>query len=289
MVFFSCRIPYFSRLNRKYKEQMSNYHQDHDKLQDVQNRADKRGVLINNVGISDIRYPIEVQMEDGKWQNTIGSFRISVKLPAEKKGTHMSRMVEVLNTYRRYGMQEAKEIMEFVSTRLDAVEAYIDIEFPFFVEKAAPETAKISLMEYTGKYHLSYENGVTDFKTGVVVNVTSLCPCSKEISDYGAHNQRSEVQITVHPSSNKRVGLLSLVTIAEESASAPLYPLLKREDERHVTMLAFDNPVFVEDLSRNVALKLHDMSSVLDKAFIKVINFESIHKHNAFAEIALTF
>lgn len=268
---------------------MSNYHQDHDKLQDVQNRADKRGVSINNVGISDIRYPIQVQMEDGEWQNTIGSFRISVKLPAEKKGTHMSRMVEVLNTYRRYGMEEAKEIMDFVSNRLNATEAHIEITFPFFVEKAAPETGKTSLMEYIGSYHLSYENGKTDFKTGVTVNVTSLCPCSKEISDYGAHNQRSEVQITVHPSSNQRISLLTLVRIAEESASAPLYPLLKREDERHVTMLAFDNPVFVEDLSRNVALKLHDMSDVLDKAFIKVINFESIHKHNAFAEIALTF
>lgn len=268
---------------------MSQYHQEHRQLQDVQNRADQRGIVINKVGISDIRYPIEVQMEDGQWQNTIGDFKISVRLPAEKKGTHMSRMVELLNTFRRYGMSEAKEIMDYVSERLQATEAHIQITFPFFLEKPAPETGKVSLMEYTGTYNLDFKDGKTDFKTGIVVNVTSLCPCSKEISDYGAHNQRSEVTIQVHPRSDERIGFPTLITIAEESASAPLYPLLKREDERHVTMLAFDNPVFVEDLSRNIAQKLHEIEHLLDKAFITVTNFESIHKHNAFAEIELDF
>jgi MptA/FolE2 family GTP cyclohydrolase len=146
-----------------------------------------------------------------------------------------------------------------------------------------------SQMEYNGIYELHFDQGTVDFRSGVVCYVTSLCPCSKEISDYGAHSQRSEVKIMVHPRANQQVQLGELVDIAEASASAPLYPLLKREDERHVTMRAYDNPVFVEDLSRNVAQALHKLEDRLDKARIEVTNFESIHRHDAFAEIELIF
>lgn len=268
---------------------MSQYHQDHDALQDVQNRSDERGVVINKVGIREIRYPIEVQISKTERQKTIGNFSLSVKLPADKKGTHMSRMVEILNTYQVYNADHAEEIMRFMSERLNATEAHILVDFSFFIERKAPETEKTSVMEYGGRYELHYEHGKTDFRSGVKVYVTSLCPCSKEISDYGAHSQRSEVKIDIHPRKGERIGLLELVEAAEQSASSPLYPLLKREDERHVTMRAYDNPVFVEDLSRNVAKKLTKMSDRLDKARIEVTNFESIHRHDAFAEIELEF
>jgi GTP cyclohydrolase I len=202
----------------------------------------------------------------------------------------MSRFIEVLNCHRgEVTMRTLPLILSELKARLDAESAHMEVAFPYFVERTAPVSGSTALMDYECTFTGEVNGGKQDFVLSVRVPVTSLCPCSKAISDYGAHNQRGQVTIEVRSRSTEEglpalVWIEELIEVAESSASAPVYALLKRQDERHVTMQAYDNPVFVEDLVRNVAMKLQ-ADDRINWFRVHVLNQESIHNHNAFAEI----
>jgi GTP cyclohydrolase I len=259
-------------------------------MEDVQSRNDERQVPIDQVGVCDLRYPITVLDRNHEKQQTIGRLTLSVSLPHHFKGTHMSRFIEVLDRHRgEVTIRTVPAILADLRKRLDADAAQITVEFPYFLERAAPVSGAKSLMEYDCSFRAEANGGHEDFVLVVSVPVTSVCPCSKAISDYGAHNQRGYLTMEVRTVRKDKgepgfVWIEELIEVAEESASAPVYPLLKREDERHVTMQAYDNPVFVEDMVRNVAVRLRADSRV---AWFRVhaVNHESIHNHGAFARI----
>jgi GTP cyclohydrolase IB len=259
-------------------------------LEDVQNRHDPRGIPINKVGVSDLSYPIMVMDRAQKWQHTVAQVSLSVALPHHFKGTHMSRFVEVLNRHRgEVTMRTLPTILHELRERLDAEQAHIDVEFPYFIERVAPVSGASALMDYHCAFTGESDGRVDDFVLRVKVPVTSLCPCSKEISDYGAHNQRGYVTVEVRSTRTpagepELIWIEEIIEMAERAASSPVYPLLKRPDERHVTMQAFDKPAFVEDIVRDVVVQLQQDPRV---AWLRVhvVNQESIHNHNAFAEI----
>ncbi len=256
-------------------------------MEDVQSRRDHREIPIDRVGITNLRYPITVWDRTNDKQNTVAELSLSVSLPHHFKGTHMSRFLEVLEDHRgEVTIKTLPEILHDLRKRLDSEAAHMEVVFPYFLEKEAPATGARSLLDYTGHFIGSSDGDDDDFVLGVTVPVTSLCPCSKEISDYGAHNQRSSIDIRVRMIEGEEnfIWMEELIDVAEDSASAPLYPLLKRPDERHVTMQAFENPAFVEDIARDVAATLIEDERV---AWFEVrcVNEESIHNHNAFAVI----
>jgi GTP cyclohydrolase IB len=259
-------------------------------MHDVQSQDDDRCIHIDKVGVNELRYPITVLDRENEVQHTIGSLTLSVSLPHHFKGTHMSRFIEILNEHRgEITMRTLPAILHTMKRRLEAESAHVEVRFPYFVERSAPVSGARALVDYEC-YFSGDSNGHTDnFTVGVKVPVTSLCPCSKAISDYGAHNQRGEITIEVRSVATDAgeptiIWIEELIEAAESSASAPVYALLKRADERHVTMQAYDNPVFVEDMARNVAVKLQADQRV---AWFRVnaVNQESIHNHNAFAEL----
>lgn len=259
-------------------------------MEDIQNRHDEREIAIDKVGVSDLRYPIVVLDRENEKQHTVAKISMSVNLPHHFKGTHMSRFLEILNEHRgEVTMRTMPEILGTLRERLDAESAHIDVRFPFFVEVGAPVSGAKALMDYECFFVGETNGGTDDFVLGVIVPVTSLCPCSKAISDYGAHNQRGFMTIEVRGVEKGRmednfIWFEELIEVGEASGSCRLYPLLKRADERFVTMEAYDNPVFVEDMVRNVAQRLMSDSRV--KSFrVHAENDESIHNHNAFAEI----
>jgi GTP cyclohydrolase I len=249
-------------------------------LADIQSSADERNVKIDKVGVKDIRYPIVVKDRANEAQNTIGTINMYVDLPHHFKGTHMSRFLEVLNQYTgSIGVDRVPEILEVMRERLEAETAHFAVTFSYFMEKKAPITGAPGMMAYDCGFDAS-AGAVDDFVLSVSVPVATLCPCSKEISDRGAHNQRSNVEVKVR--FDGELWIEELVEIVEESASCDLYPILKREDEKFVTEKAFDNPRFVEDIVREVAVRLRKDERI--KWFqVQVENFESIHAHNAYA------
>ena len=261
---------------------------DSARIDDVQSRRDSRGVSLDEAGISDLSYPIVVRDRAYGNQHTIARLSMSVGLPHDFKGTHMSRFIEVLEEHRgEMTMRTLPVILRALRQRLDADTARIEVSFPYFLERYAPVTAARGLMDYHCTFVGVSDAEHEDFVLGVRLPVTSVCPCSKEISDYGAHNQRGYLTIDVRmvgrPSDAPTwVWIEEIIDIAEASASCPVYPLLKRPDERYVTMRAFDNPVFVEDMVRNVAVRLKNDSRI---AWFRVHarNEESIHNHSAFA------
>jgi len=259
-------------------------------MHDVQNHRDDRQIPIDKVGVCDLQYPIVVLDRQNRCQPTVARLSMSVSLPHEFKGTHMSRFIEVLNQHRgEVTMRTLPAILGELKMKLCAESAHMEIAFPYFLERAAPITRATALMDYQCKFSGELNGAEADFVLSVAVPVTSLCPCSKAISDYGAHNQRGLITIEIRTTRTDEglpsfVWIEELIDIAESSASAPVYALLKREDERHVTMQAFDNPVFVEDAVRNVALKLQAEERV-NWFHVHALNQESIHNHNAFAEI----
>ncbi len=263
-------------------------------LEDVQNRGDARRIAIDQVGVSDLRYPISVLDREREKQHTVARLSLAVNLPHEFKGTHMSRFVEALDEHRgEVTMRTLPAILRDLKERLKAESARVEVCFPYFLERAAPVSGARALMDYECSFVGEANAGLEDFVLGVKVPVTTLCPCSKAISDYGAHNQRGYVTMEVRSRRRPEDGqpeliwIEELVEVAERSASAPVYPLLKRPDERHVTMQAHDNPVFVEDLVRNVAVRLQDDARVSwFRAHAE--NQESIHNHNAFARVEWT-
>lgn len=262
-------------------------------MDDVQNHVDERGIALDRVGVTDLQYPIVVLDQKHEKQHTIARFTMSVNLPHQFKGTHMSRFIEVLNVHHgEFTVRTLPAMLRELKQRLNAEAARIEVAFPYFVEKAAPSSGAKALMDYQCSFIGELNGGNVDFVVGVDVPVTSLCPCSKSISDYGAHNQRGVISVAVRgergaDGASEFIWIEELIDIAERSASAPVYPLLKRPDERHVTMQAYDNPVFVEDMVRNVATDLQADRRV---AWFQVhaVNHESIHNHSAFASLAWT-
>ena len=252
-------------------------------IPDVQGAADTRRLAIDKVGIKAIRHPVRVADRDGGVQHTIAMFNMTVGLPHNFKGTHMSRFVEILNTNEREISVESFEgMLRNMVKRLDAEFGRIEMTFPYFVNKAAPVSGVMSLMDYDVTFTGEVTQQGYSFTMKVVVPVTSLCPCSKKIAEYGAHNQRSHVTITAR--TNAHIWIEDLVRVAEEQASCELYGLLKRPDEKFVTERAYDNPKFVEDLVRDVATVLN-ADSRIDAYVVESENFESIHNHSAYALI----
>jgi len=252
-------------------------------IADVQNKPDVRHIAIDKVGIKDIRHPVLVKDRSQGVQHTIAHFNMYVELPHNFKGTHMSRFVEILNSHdMEISVESFKGMLTEMSKRLEADRGHIEMGFPYFINKAAPVSGVKSLMDYQVSF-IGEINGAHDKMTiKVVVPVTSLCPCSKEISKYGAHNQRSHVTIAVR--ANTFVWIEDLIDLVEKQASCELYGLLKRPDEKHVTERAYENPKFVEDMVRDVAAKLNTDPRI-DAYVVESENFESIHNHSAYAMI----
>ena len=259
-------------------------------MHDVQNHYDDREVPIDKVGVSDLLYPIVVLDRRCQRQTTTARLSMSVNLPQEFKGTHMSRFIEVLNTHRgEVTMRTLPVILRDLKEKLAAKSAHMEVSFPYFLERRAPVSGASALMDYQCKFIGEANGKQSDFVLSVCVPVTSLCPCSKAISDYGAHNQRGQVTLTIRTEKNSdgetaMIWIEELIELAESCASAPVYPLLKRQDERHVTMQAYDNPVFVEDIVRNAAIRLKNDVRI-GWFRVHALNQESIHNHNAFAQI----
>jgi GTP cyclohydrolase IB len=251
-------------------------------VEDVQARADTRQLPIDRVGIKDIRHPVRVKDRSTGEQHTIAKFNMYVSLPHNFKGTHMSRFVEILHGEREISVQSFRAMLSTMTSRLEADTGHIEMSFPFFVTKKAPISGVESLMDYQAKLIGEHHHGKTQMWVQVEVPVTSLCPCSKKISDYGAHNQRSHVTITARLRSH--IWIEELIEIAESEASCELYGILKRPDEKYVTERAYDNPKFVEDVVRDVATRLNRDERVAAYV-VESENFESIHNHSAYARI----
>lgn len=252
-------------------------------IADVQSSTDTRQLAINKVGIKDIRHPVRIKDRSGHEQHTVGLFNMYVDLPHHFKGTHMSRFVEILNQHEReITVQSFQSMLREMTERLEADSGHIEMNFRYFVNKAAPVSKVESLLDYDVSFIGEILNGTPKLNVKVVVPVTSLCPCSKKISDYGAHNQRSHVTLNVEL--NGFLWIEDLIDCVEEEASCELYGLLKRPDEKYVTERAYDNPKFVEDIVRDVAAKLNANDKVVAYS-VESENFESIHNHSAYAMI----
>jgi GTP cyclohydrolase IB len=254
-------------------------------IPDVQSDTDARRIAIDRVGVRGLRYPIAFADGDGPAQPTVALCNVYVGLPADRKGTHMSRMVSVIDDMRdAVSLATLPDLLTSMLQRLDAESGRIELDFPWFVRKSAPVSRVASMMDYQVTLSADVSNRERTVKATVVVPVMSLCPSSKAISDYGAHNQRSHLTMTVQPREHAAVSLGALVAIAEDEASCELYGLLKRADEKYVTERAYDRPRFVEDLVRGVASRLAN-DPRLAAYRVAAENFESIHNHSAYAEI----
>jgi len=252
-------------------------------IEDVQNRRDTRRIAIDKVGIKDIRHPVRVRDRSDGEQHTVANFNMYVNLPHNFKGTHMSRFVEILNGHEKeISVDSFKEMLAEMAQRLEADSGHIEMSFPYFVNKTAPISGVKSLMDYEVSLIGEIHDGKPVMSIKVVVPVTSLCPCSKKISDRGAHNQRSHVTVQVRTQSF--VWIEEVIELVENQASCELYGLLKRPDEKHVTEQAYDNPKFVEDMVRDVAVQLNQ-DDRFDAYVVESENFESIHNHSAYAMI----
>ncbi len=252
-------------------------------IPDVQNSADTRRLAINKVGIKDIRHPVKVRDRSGGEQHTIAMFNMYVNLPHNFKGTHMSRFVEILNVPgREISVDSFKDMLTEMTERLEAEAGHIEMSFNYFITKAAPVSGVQSLMDYEVTFAGEIRSGRPAMNLKVVVPVTSLCPCSKKISRYGAHNQRSHVTVNVR--TRGFIWIEDIIDLVEKEASCELYGLLKRPDEKYVTERAYENPKFVEDMVRDIAAKLNQDERVAAYS-VESENFESIHNHSAYALI----
>ncbi|MCK4507378.1 MAG: GTP cyclohydrolase I FolE2 [Desulfuromonadales bacterium] len=251
-------------------------------MPDMQKSRDDRNIAIDKVGVKDIRYPIVVMDKSKEQQQTVARINMYVDLPHHFKGTHMSRFIEILNQYHgQVSIDRMNTMLSDMKTHLGASSAHLELEFPYFIEKQAPASGARSLMEYQCRMQGSLGEDY-DFLLGVTVPMTSLCPCSKEISARGAHNQRSAVTVEIRYTDH--IWLEDLIEWVEECGSAPVFSLLKREDEKILTEQAYDNPMFVEDVVRAVTQRLLKVPEV---TWFRVAceNFESIHNHSAYAMV----
>ncbi len=254
-------------------------------MPDMQKRPDYRRIPISKVGVKDITYPIVVMDKKHSLQHTVARVNMYVDLPHQFKGTHMSRFVEILDRHRdQIALDDKLEvILREMKSRLGSVSAHLEIQFPYFIDKRAPVSGAKSLMEYTCEFSASMTETL-DFVLGVRVPLTSLCPCSRELSDYGAHNQRSVMTVRVRY--RDLIWIEDLVELIEQCGSSPLYSLLKREDEKYVTEQAYENPRFVEDMVREAYLRLAAIENITWFS-VETENFESIHNHSAYAAVEL--
>jgi GTP cyclohydrolase I len=250
-------------------------------LTDKQNEPDARGLWIDKVGVRGLRIPLQVRDKSRDLQNTVAKVGMFVDLPKEFKGTHMSRFVEVLNSHgSMVHVENIPDMLRAMQAKLHAQSAHLEMEFPFFLVKKAPVSGKEGVLDYNVRFDAAMHGQDLDFLLTVRATVTTLCPCSKAISKYGAHNQRGEVTVQIR--SEKIVWIEDVIALVEASGSSEMYSLLKREDEKAVTERAYENPVFVEDLVRNVALRLNAHPDVAWYR-VEAENYESIHNHNAYA------
>jgi len=251
---------------------------------DIQSQADYRNINIDKVGVKDIRYPVTVMNKNNGVQHTVASINMYVNVPHDFKGTHMSRFIEILNQFHgRLDIREFSSVLEALQEHLQAESAHMEISFPYFIRKLSPITESAGLMEYRCRISgsLDRKNGY-DLVVEVNVPITTVCPCSKEISDHGAHNQRGMVRIAVR--FKRFIWIEDLIELVEKAASCDVYSVLKRPDEKYVTEYAYENPKFVEDVVRDIAFGLkHDPN--VRWFLVDVENFESIHNHSAYAFI----
>lgn len=253
-------------------------------MKDIQNQRDYRNIPIDKVGIKNLRYPITVRDRREGYQSTVATINMYVDLPHKTRGTHMSRFVEMLHVIKpEISLKNFAQILMEMKMHLNAASAHIEITFPYFIEKKAPVSNSTGLMDYicsiTGS---SDSNGNIDLISEVLVPITSVCPCSKEISDCGAHNQRGEVRLRTR--FNKFIWLEDMIELVESTASCDVFSILKRVDEKRVTEKGFANPKFVEDIVRDVAKRLKADENITWFS-VSAENFESIHNHSAYAQI----
>jgi GTP cyclohydrolase I len=252
-------------------------------MEDVQASLDTRQIPISRVGIKDIQHPITVISRDGSRSHSIATFSMSVGLPHDQKGTHMSRFIQMLNeTETEISAKNFHKMLADMVERLDADSGYIELQFPYFIEKTAPVSGVKSLMDYQVNLIGQIEKGHVASTLEVTIPVKSLCPCSKKISEYGAHNQRSHLTVGINCSS--KLWLNELIKSVEAQASAELFAILKRPDEKFITERAYNNPKFVEDVVRDVANEF-DNNERISRYYVHAENFESIHNHSAFAVV----
>jgi len=250
---------------------------------DIQNQRDYRNIEIDKVGVKNIRYPITVLDKAKGTQRTVASIDMYVNLPRHYKGTHMSRFIEILSEFcNEISLHSMRTILEEMNRRLNSKSAHLKLTFPYFIEKCAPVSETLSLMEYSCSFDGSLDGKGLDIIVELGVPITTLCPCSKEISDFGAHNQRGEVRIALRY--KKFLWIEDVIRLVESSASAEVFALLKRNDEKMLTETAYHNPMFVEDVVREVARKFNRDPNI--KWFtVGAETFESIHNHSAYAFI----
>jgi len=255
-------------------------------MPDVQALADSRNIAIDKVGVKHIRYPISLQCPaTGGVQHTVARVNMFVGLPHYQKGTHMSRFLEVLNRHHEeLRSDHVMDVVHDMKARLNAEEAHLELRFPYFIHKKAPVTKEEGMIDIEVTFTATSNNELDDFVMGVKVPATSLCPCSKEISAYGAHNQRCEMEVFVRFAEGKFMWIEELFDIVEHCASTQVFAVLKRPDEKWVTEAAFDNPKFVEDIVRDLAIAL-DADDRIAWYRVDSENYESIHNHNAYATI----
>ncbi len=253
-----------------------------DFLKDTQNEEDIRNIAIDNVGIEDLEYPIRIMDRQNQFQSTVAKVKMSVILPKHFRGTHMSRFLEIIHDYCDIiSIVNMKKIVRAMLHQFEADKSSIEISFPYFIEKEAPVSKTKSFLSYQCRL-IAEKKKDFDLIVEVKVPIHSFCPCSREISKYGGHNQRGEIKVQVRM--NRLIWIEELVQMAEETASAEIYSLMKRVDEKHVTEKAYENPRFVEDIMREMVTKL-DQDDRVNWYNISVKNFESIHNHNAFASL----
>ncbi len=252
-------------------------------IPDIQSHRDDRRISIDQVGIKGLRHPIVISQHNGQLQHTVARIDMYVNLPAAHKGTHMSRFVALLNENRNpIDASSFCELLQAMNRRLNTNHGHIRMEFPFFLRKQAPVTGMESLMDYDVSLSGDCTGDDCRISLKVLIPVTSLCPCSRDISDYGAHNQRSHIMLTADL--REPLWIEELIHIAESEASCELFGLLKRPDEKFVTERAYDNPKFVEDVVRDLATQL-DADNRIQAYVVECENFESIHNHSAYARI----
>lgn len=253
-------------------------------IEDVQNLPDIRQLAIDKVGIKAIRHPVKVKDKTGGAQHTVATFNMYVHLPHNFKGTHMSRFIEIINANEReISVENFQMILNEMANRLEAKSGHIEMTFPYFINKSAPVSGVKSLLDYEVTFIGEVNNGQHDIQVKVLIPVTSLCPCSKKISAYGAHNQRSHVTVTL--ALKEFMWIEDMIAMVEAQASSELYGLLKRPDEKYVTERAYDNPKFVEDMVRDIATAFNKEPRIRNY-IVECENFESIHNHSAYACIS---
>lgn len=254
-------------------------------MKDVQSLADDRGIDIQKVGVKDVHLPFQIMTKDGGLQGVLANLQLTVEVPRQYKGTHMSRFIEILSEWSQKAIssREMESILRDTVERLDASRAHLDIRFKYFIPKKAPVSGLVSLLDYDCRFSATLTRGQSfHFVMGLEVPFTSVCPCSKEISVYGAHNQRGLMKVRIQHRPGHFVWIEDLAQLMENQASCPVYPLLKREDEKYVTERAYENPKFVEDILRDLVLALRGLEHV-QWFEVECENYESIHNHSAYA------